>query len=428
VTRRGALLVALAVLAPACTTQSQPERNPLPELATTSTTSVGEPTDDRRDLLAALPGRLLILGPDHTVLTMRPDGTDLIHLAGPNPDLRRRTVPTWSPDASHVAWSDHLDDHTGILHITTAAGDVVLELAMDIVAEYIDWTPDGSGLAVMGNDQLGEFRLYVVGLNGDREELATGAPMSVDWDATGGRLLVRVQSDAEIIDVDGATRSPVAVSDATRLAAFVGGAIVTTRDADPGSILHVIGDPPVDILRFGRPAAYVVHPAGDRLAIVGRSSRDALDVADYATGGGSDDPVPALIWDHLTVASIDGGPTRQVDDRQTLSFSWSPDGTVLHWATIGTEANGALQWHAELGGSVLDYPTFVPGGDFARSYLAFFDQFERSVTLWSPDSRAWAYAGGQPGTTSAIWIQFVEAAEPIRVASGSYVTWSPAGR
>lgn len=417
------LLVA-ALVGAACTSQSAPERDPVPQITTTSST-VAALTDEQRAALGELTGRLLILGRESVILTVRPDGSDPVTIAAPDPTLRRRTVPTWSPDATLIAWTDHLDDHTGTLHVTSAAGQPRLELALPIVAEYIDWAPDASRLAVMGNDPLGEFRLLVVDLDGAARELATGAPMSVDWDAAGARLLVRVQESAEIIEIDSGRRTPVEVNSATRLASFLGDGIITSRDAEPGSVLQLVGDRDTrDLLRFGDPAAYVVHPDGDRLAVVGRSSVDALAVSDYAATDGAGDPIPALIWDRVTVVTLDGG-VEEVGAGQTVSVSWSPDGTTLHWATLGADPGGALQWHSNRSGSVTDYPTFVPGGDFARSYLAFFDQFERSVTLWSPDSRAWAYAGGQAGTTSAIWVQLVDHPDPIRIAPGSTVSWSP---
>ena len=69
---------------------------------------------------------------------------------------------------------------------------------------------------------------------------------------------------------------------------------------------------------------------------------------------------------------------------------------------------------------------FSPTGLFGRDYLAYFDQFALSISLWAPDGSAFAYAGGSSLEDAGIWVQKVEGGDPIRVSPGEVVLWSPA--
>jgi TolB protein len=421
------MVLAIVLLVGSCAVQRAPERSAVPTI-TAPTTTVHTLADDELAELSALPGRLLVLGPESAIWTMRPDRSEQIVLAEPDPDIRRRTVPTWSPDGASVAWTDELEDVSGLLHVVAADGSDILEVPTPMVAEYIDWSPDGSRLAIMGNDDFGEFRLAVVDLAGTLTELAQGSPMSIDWNGSGDHLVVRVEDTVELVAVDGSSRRQIPSDGAHRLAAFVNETVTATRRSEVGHILaltNLDGTAVDPIVRFGDPAAYVVDPAGERIAIVGLSSIDASSVADFAASAEPDDGIPSLIWNQLTVIDLATRSTRVVDESRLVSFSWSPDGASLQWATIIPTGAGELQWHSETGGIRTDYPAFSPGGDFARSYLAFFDQFERSVTLWAPDSSAFAYAGGEPGTISGIWVQPIGRPEPILVSEGSSVSWQP---
>src|SRR4029453_1308966 len=74
-------------------------------------------------------------------------------------------------------------------------------------------------------------------------------------------------------------------------------------------------------------------------------------------------------------------------------------------------------------------PRFVPSELVAVGYLQFFEQYAQSMSLWSPDSSAFAYPGMNEDGEEGIWIQ---SARPDRaavlVAAGAFVAWSPVAR
>lgn len=421
-------LLAVGVLAAGCT-QTSPARGELPSLTSTAASAAVAAIATAPEL-ADLPGRLVILGPRDEIVVMRPDGSEPMELVGPSDEIRRRTVPTWSPDGTRIAWTDELADLTGTLIVAGIDGEELVRMPVPMVAEYIDWAPDGSRLAFMGNDDFGEFRLAVVEISAETfTELGTGAPMSIDWHPDGETLVVRVEERVELVSADGRRRMPVETSGPLRLAAFVGEELIIGRIADVGQFLTVVeadGGRSTAVLRYGGPTAYVVHPDGDRLAVMGQSSLGALAVSEFAAGGGDDSGVPALGADQLTILDLETGETMVIAETRAVSWSWSPDGETLMW-TDAPVVDGIqrIRWHATAGGTTSDFAAVSPGGAFARSYLAFFDQFERGLTLWSPDSAAFAYAGGEPGTSSGIWVQRLGAVEPLQIAAGQTVSWSP---
>jgi hypothetical protein len=59
-----------------------------------------------------------------------------------------------------------------------------------------------------------------------------------------------------------------------------------------------------------------------------------------------------------------------------------------------------------------------------RDYAPFFTQYAQSTTPWAPDASAFAYPVQDPSGRGLIVVQEV-GGEPIPVAEGVYVTWSP---
>jgi hypothetical protein len=91
---RTSLLLATGLIV-ACTGSSDTQV-PLPDVASLSTVAA--------DAAEGPPGRLLVLGVDDEIVTIRPDGTDRRTLAEPAEDVER-AQPTWSPDSRRVAWT-----------------------------------------------------------------------------------------------------------------------------------------------------------------------------------------------------------------------------------------------------------------------------------------------------------------------------------
>ena len=90
------------------------------------------------------------LGTENEITTMRPDGSDPVTLAEPDPDIER-TQPTWSPDGSKVAWTERRADQETYLLVADSDGGDVIEWPSPLLAVYIAWGPDGEHLALTGS-------------------------------------------------------------------------------------------------------------------------------------------------------------------------------------------------------------------------------------------------------------------------------------
>ena len=60
-----------------------------------------------------------------------------------------------------------------------------------------------------------------------------------------------------------------------------------------------------------------------------------------------------------------------------------------------------------------------------QQYLPFADQYNQSHRWWSPDSRAFVFAGSVAGE-DGVWIDVVDDdADPAKIADGGVAFWSP---
>jgi TolB protein len=126
------------------------------------------------------------------------------------------------------------------------------------------------------------------------------------------------------------------------------------------------------------------------------------------------------------VVDVATSATRQLTARPVLAFFWSPDGQKLAYLELDDAADALrLRWHVWDGTHSRAYATFVPTRTFLQAYLVFFDQYARSMTLWSPDSQAFAYPAVTETLGNHIYVQQLEADAPVEVGTGLFVAWSP---
>jgi TolB protein len=130
------------------------------------------------------------------------------------------------------------------------------------------------------------------------------------------------------------------------------------------------------------------------------------------------DSQPGTGLGELRVLDIAGGEPTVVDPRQVVGFAWDPAGLQLLYFTIDVEA-GELVPNVWDGSDVVRYPGFVPSSTFVSEYLPFWDQYSRSLSLWSPDSDAFVV----PDASDRILVQHLDEEVPSEVGSGVFATW-----
>ena len=345
-------------------------------------------------------------------------------LAGPDPDIER-TQPTWSPDGSKVAWTERRADGETYLLVADSDGDDVIEWPSPLLAVYIAWSPDGEHLALTGSQGEGDLLLAIAGLDGDIQVIDQGAPVYFDWAPDGTEVLARISGRFEYLAIDGSRRETVPVTGEFRLGAHVAGSLLLGTGRDVGEALALAnrqGEIERELLRYATPMAFVADETGSRVAVMSRGSPEsqALSLLDETD-------LPIIDAEQLVVVATSDGHLEEVSQASNIAWFWSPDGRELLYSTVqAVDGIERLQWHTWDGDETKSYRPFSPTGIFARDYIAYFDQFALSISLWAPDSSAFAYAGGNNLEDAGIWVQKVHGGDPVRVSSGEVVLWSPA--
>jgi hypothetical protein len=363
------------------------------------------------------------LDEDDEIVTLRPDGADRVTLAEPSPDIER-AQPTWSPDGSKVAWTERRNNQETFLMVATADGADIMERPSPVHAVYMAWGPDAEHIAITGNADDGNLLLVVADPQGRITEIEEGAPLYFDWAPEASEVLARVAGRFEYVAIDGTRRSPVPASGEFRLGAHLGESVVLATNRDIGDALATAsreGEVQREMLRYAAPMAFVVDDIQGRLAVMMRGSPESQRLSQV-----EESDLPIIEPDQLVVVDTSDGDLVEVSRARNVAWFWSPDGDSLLFITVefldGVER---LQLHTWDGESTTSHQAFSPTGVFGREYLAYFDQFALSFSLWAPDGSAFVYSGGNTLADAGIWVQPLDGGDPTQVSSGQVAVWSP---
>lgn len=406
---RSILVLALLVAAAACT--QAPEETTdgsttAPASATTSTTG-SSPSD---------PGRLAVIDPDDGVVVIDPDGGNrqvVTRGTGEgNPSLFMQ--PVWSPDGSSLAWGQRTGTGFGV-GISTPGSDLITTLSTPNLPFYVHWSPDSRHLGVLHNGTSGvQFQIADVSQE-STSLLDEDAPFYFSWSPDSDMVVTHA----------GATRAETLTPDGERAELEPTTANYLAPQWTPEGVFHVVGDRLVveDGEGERRPVAevsgltlFVANSEGSRVALQS-TGQDGEGLT------AASENFPEVTTDAVVVVDVETGDTEVVHDSASLGFFWSRDGRSL---LVLAAADGMLApkvWSID--DTETEYAPFRPAPSLVQDTLPFFPQYAQSVSFWSPDSSAFAFAGAVEGETG-VWVQALDESSPTRVADGSWVSWSPA--
>jgi Tol biopolymer transport system component len=136
------------------------------------------------------------------------------------------------------------------------------------------------------------------------------------------------------------------------------------------------------------------------------------------------EPIPST-------ASQSGTGTRIPAGEEVIAFFWSPDGSKLAFfkplPSTGRDQRIVMTlfvYDTERR-EVRNYGTFPAASTFAYQVLPHFDQYQRSATIWSPDSSQLVLSGMEDRETPAIYVVDLAGGEPVKVAEGHMAFWRP---
>ena len=423
-----------ALIAVACTAGDDGSPDPTGGPALSSPPAVEAPPAPPPSSASSLPGRLLVKQTDGSLVTVRPDGSDLQVLAkGAGQDLQVLQA-AWAPDGSRVAWVQvDTADGPAEARIVTADpdGGNRRETTMPIVPFYLSWDPTSARVGYLGSDGGDRLEMGVVESGGRADPpttLGRGSPFYFAWAPEGDRVLVHVgRGRLDELGIDGSSASlgaspgmfqaPVWSSDGTAQIYVEGQGggerqRIVVRDAQSGSSRTLASaDGAVSL---------VLSPDGEQVAFQGLN-REEANLFDRT--------LPQRATDvGVTVLDVDTGRAERVTVQPAVAFFWGPSGDRLLILEPIYRIAGPMyfRWVVWDGKDSIVTSAFTPGISLLTEYTPFFSQYAQSLTMWAPDGSAFAYPADRPPAPSTIFVQPVTSGqEPYALGTGSFVAWSP---
>lgn len=403
-TRIATLLLGLALVTAACTTsQGQDGSPPVSDNSTTIPTQSESPL-------------LLITGTAGAVVVVQEDGT-VVETIEP-PTGARYSQPIWaSPDVIVYAQIAPEDNRLEALRL---GGDSVWSVELDTPPFYYLAAPDADNTTVVSLRNNADSPGLVIERIADQatpQTFADEAPFYASWHPDDGRLASHI-GDSRIDITDAETETIDTAASGFQAPIWLASGLVTLRTRESDTYLTRWNDPSfTDIARVLGAARFV--GAGNSLAIV--------TGGDIETGGiqASAQVLPTITSGVLTVIDLEDVSFTSVTSDPTPMFQWDPAGEQLLYITFIDDPTPALVWHVWEDGNVTDFEPFIPEPSWFGTVAPFFDQYAQSVSLWSPDGSAFAYPALVDGG-GRILMQHIDDTDPLDIAAGNWVAWSPA--
>lgn len=365
--------------------------------------------------------------------------------------------PTWSPDSQHIAFVEVNGDQTnrvGKLSIAPYAGGkttTIFQSSTDLPF-YMYWAPDSQRITFLtqsDNDQS----LMIGGADGKDKprQLETGSPLYWAWSPDARSILLHIggttqdSKDAHLAllkPADGKNTQKLADGPADfQSPQFSPDGTKTLYAASSGAgkddlfVADANGANPHSVLKYDGSIAFAWSPDGKKIASIVTPSDAQLPV-----------------YGPLTVSDTEGKNVQTITQGPVIAFYWAPDSKQIMYLTLLSTDNSSgsgsgclncanptlvsvsgqqnapirLQWSlASLAdGKSRTLSSFVPTDDMV-SLLPFFDQYARSMTFWSPDSKHFVFAQSDSNSNDGIWVIDLEGnAAPRRIGDGSLAVWS----
>jgi len=397
-------------------------------------------------------GKLAVVGADHNLYAIDPlsgDQTALTDDAAVNPNGASVVygAPTWAPRTGQLAFTRTRITAAGahLVDLMVSSGQPGGSVAAFSDASrtpfYIYWSPDGETLSFLASAADGSLGAYLWRKGSGVELLDQGQPYYWVWAPDGAYLLAHV-GGSEADNPEGARLSlfqgqpmkarhlPLAPADFQAPDVSADGKHVLvasglTNGASALNMWDVEGGTETQLVALDGPVGFGWSPAGDSIAFL-------------TLPGTSQETFGSLGWVDMT--NMDSPQEMTGVASHVAGFFWSPLGDRLAYlvpelVTPGNQQpvanrrqSGQLALNlfvvAANSRTATKVASFTPTEDFL-SVLPFFDQYERSTTIWSPDGKRLVFTGTAQSGPPGVYVVDAEGnSSPRRVSDGSLAVWS----
>lgn len=427
---------------------------------TQASTETQAPTQTLAPTQGAPRGLIAYAGNDGNIYTIDRDGKQKTAVTldanlspGPGQAGLVYQNPTWAPNGQMLAFMGFTrTDQVGAqasLYTASADGKKRVEAfsSQDSFPFYLFWSPNSQYVTFLSNAATGsDLALNLAAAaGGDSKIIGTGQPYYWDWAPDNRSIIVH-------------TGGAAANNPAARMAFLELDGSVQKRELDlkPGAFQAPAWSPGGDELVL----AAANGSGGQELVLAGRDGAVKRVLAQFKGQA-------AFAWspkaDSLAyTAPAESDPTgltsrlvlldpaqperaKEVARGSVLAFFWSPDDQKIAYFLLASsqpgqtsqsvapashvvfQANPGVNLDVEVydlaSGGTRKAATFSPTDSFQQVF-PYFDQYQRSGTIWSPDSQNLVLAGLDSIGNPAIYVVGLAGGSLKKIADGDLAFWS----
>jgi len=397
-------------------------------------------------LLANQPvlNQIAFVGDDDNLWLVSPDGENLRNITE---DGRGYRFPTWAPDGRRLAFLGPSNTNPSVLYIspTSSSDPVVVFDEPQSAPFYLYWAPDSNSITFLTQEPSGLAMRQIDTRTPDMDyTLGEGAPFYWVWSPQSDRMLLHVggsraasaQAHISLLDnnhnatrveldlAPGSFQAPVWSSDGKYFF------YIATNDEGKESIFKTDAQTleQTIVTNIGGLATFLILSPVDR------------HIAYLELESGTRAP-----FGKAYLVNTDGKDQKLLTDAPVASMYWSPDGTKLALLSLSRHEEGPTAklsaglaaplpqqsvllrwWIYNVETEELEpLISFAPTGAFLQT-VPFFDQYNLSLTFWSPDSRYFVVTKeNENNKGGTIWVvDTTSQEEPLKIGQGTMAVWS----